>query len=86
MEKTLASTIAPAIAAVLPRHRQLYAGGQWTEPHGGYRDTWNPATGESLGPCAEADASDVQAVVEEAPLRPNPVTQDEMDAGSIELF
>jgi hypothetical protein len=26
------------------------------------------------------------AVVEEAPLRPNPVTQDEMDAGSIELF
>ena len=27
-----------------------------------------------------------EAVVEEAPLRPNPVTQDEMDAGSIELF
>lgn len=26
------------------------------------------------------------AVVEAAPLRPNPVTQDEMDAGSIELF
>jgi hypothetical protein len=26
------------------------------------------------------------AIVEEAPLRPNPVTQDEMDAGSIELF
>ena len=26
------------------------------------------------------------AVVEEAPLRPNPVTQDEMDAGSVELF
>ncbi len=29
---------------------------------------------------------DGAAVVEEAPLRPNPVTQDEMDAGSIELF
>jgi hypothetical protein len=27
-----------------------------------------------------------RAVVEEAPLRPNPVTQDEMDAGSVELF
>ncbi|MEP7296160.1 MAG: hypothetical protein ABI702_08225 [Burkholderiales bacterium] len=27
-----------------------------------------------------------EAVVEEAPLRPNPVTQDEMDAGSVELF
>jgi hypothetical protein len=32
------------------------------------------------------DDEDGQAVVEEAPLRPNPVTQDEMDAGSIELF
>lgn len=29
---------------------------------------------------------DAPAVVEEMPLRPNPVTQDEMDAGSIELF
>jgi len=29
---------------------------------------------------------DAPAVVEELPLRPNPVTQDEMDAGSIELF
>ncbi|MEY4752409.1 MAG: hypothetical protein RJA44_84 [Pseudomonadota bacterium] len=29
---------------------------------------------------------DGEAVVEEAPQRPNPVTQDEMDAGSIELF
>jgi hypothetical protein len=29
---------------------------------------------------------DGAAVVEEPPLRPNPVTQDEMDAGSIELF
>jgi hypothetical protein len=27
-----------------------------------------------------------EAVVAEAPLRPNPVTQDEMDAGSVELF
>ena len=36
----------------------------------------------------EAMGSDVEgdAVVEEAPVRPNPVTQDEMDAGSIELF
>lgn len=27
-----------------------------------------------------------EAAVEIAPLRPNPVTQDEMDAGSVELF
>lgn len=33
-----------------------------------------------------ADDDDGPAVVEQAPLRPNPVTQDEMDAGSVELF
>ena len=32
------------------------------------------------------DDDDGTALVEEAPLRPNPVTQDEMDAGSVELF
>ena len=32
------------------------------------------------------DDADGEAVVETAPLRPNPVTQDEMDAGSVELF
>lgn len=50
-------------------------------------------TGRRLRNCcdrlaAEAmgDDEDGAAVVEEAPLRPNPVTQDEMDAGSVELF
>lgn len=32
------------------------------------------------------DDEDGVAVAEDTPLRPNPVTQDEMDAGSIELF
>lgn len=32
------------------------------------------------------DDEDGEAVVEDAPLNPNPVTQDEMDAGSVELF
>ena len=32
------------------------------------------------------DDEDGTTVVEELPLRPNPVTQDEMDAGSVELF
>jgi hypothetical protein len=32
------------------------------------------------------DDDDGPAVVEDAPMCPNPVTQDEMDAGSIELF
>ena len=33
-----------------------------------------------------ADDEDGEALVEDAPLCPNPVTQDEMDAGSVELF
>jgi hypothetical protein len=33
-----------------------------------------------------ADDEEGPAVVSAQPLRPNPVTQDEMDAGSIELF
>ena len=32
------------------------------------------------------DGDDGAALIEAAPLRPKPVTQDEMDAGSIELF
>ena len=35
---------------------------------------------------AMGDDPDGEAVVEEEPLKPNPVTQDEMDAGSVELF
>ena len=35
---------------------------------------------------AMGDDEDGEAVIDDTPLRPNPVTQDEMDAGSIELF
>lgn len=50
-------------------------------------------TSQRLRNCADqlardtfGDDEDGAAVVEIAPLKPNPVTQDEMDAGSIELF
>lgn len=50
-------------------------------------------TTQRLRNCADRLARDTMgddedgcALVEDAPLRPNPVTQDEMDAGSIELF
>lgn len=51
-------------------------------------------TSQRLRNCADRLAADTwgeddedgAAVVENAPLRPNPVTQDEMDAGSVELF
>ena len=35
---------------------------------------------------AMGDNPDGEAIVETEPLKPNPVTQDEMDAGSVELF
>lgn len=52
-------------------------------------------TGQRLRGCADrlaADAmetdddGDTQAFLDTIPLQPNPVTQDEMDAGSVELF
>jgi hypothetical protein len=50
-------------------------------------------TSQRLRNCADrlardtfGDDEDGAALVELAPLRPNPVTQDEMDAGAIELF
>lgn len=50
-------------------------------------------TNQRLRSCADRLARDAMGddeegatVIEEEPLRPNPVTQDEMDAGSIELF
>ena len=47
--------------ALLPKHRDLYYGGQWQQPAGGYFKTINPATGDDLGDCAEASAEDVAA-------------------------
>ncbi len=50
-------------------------------------------TSQRLRSCADQLAQDALGadgdegiVVERAPMRPNPVTQDEMDAGSVELF
>jgi len=54
------------IEPILPKHRDLYYGGKWQKPAGGYLDTWNPATGESLGRCAEANAADADAAVRAA--------------------
>lgn len=41
---------------------------------------------DRLALAALADDEDGEGLVEPGPLRPNPVTQDEMDAGSVELF
>ena len=57
---------AARVEAILPKHRDLYYDGKWQKPRGGYLDTLNPATGKSLGHCAEANAEDVEAAVQAA--------------------
>ena len=54
------------IEPILPKHRDLYYDGKWQKPQGGHLDTSNPATGEPLGPAAEANAADVDAAVKAA--------------------
>jgi betaine-aldehyde dehydrogenase len=49
---------------ILPSHRDLYYGGAWRKPKAGrYAETFDPATGRSLGPVAEGDGEDVDAAV-----------------------
>ncbi|MEA2993604.1 MAG: betaine-aldehyde dehydrogenase [Alphaproteobacteria bacterium] len=50
----------------LPVHRDLYYGGAWHKPLGGYEPTWNPATGENLGNAANANAADIDAAAQAA--------------------
>jgi betaine-aldehyde dehydrogenase len=48
---------------ILPQRRDLFYGGCFHSPNGGYGPTLNPATGEDLGPVAVADKMDVDAAV-----------------------
>jgi betaine-aldehyde dehydrogenase len=50
----------------LPTCRDLFYGGQWHVPMGGYSRTCAPATQDDLGPVAEANAADVGAAVRAA--------------------
>ena len=50
----------------LPTHRDLYIGGAWVKPQGGYAETINPATDESLGNAPNANAADVDAAAQAA--------------------
>lgn len=54
------------IEQMLPTRRELYYGGAWHEPRGGYLETINPATGQSLGKVSEANAEDIDAAVRAA--------------------
>ena len=59
-------TTSDSILSLLPKKRDLYYGGAWHAPQGGYQDTFNPATGESLGPVAEANAQDIERAYQAA--------------------
>ena len=58
--------LAQGAAVALPQHRDLYYGGAWHKPKGGYSETINPSTGEVLCGCAEANAEDVDDAVKAA--------------------
>lgn len=47
----------------MPANRKLFYGGQWHSALGGLAGTVNPATGESLGEAANANAEDVDRCV-----------------------
>ncbi|WP_397473491.1 aldehyde dehydrogenase family protein [Pusillimonas sp.] len=47
----------------LPRQRDLFYGGRWHTPSGGYATTRNPATQEELGMAAQANTQDVDQAV-----------------------
>lgn len=54
----------PHLADCLPRHTDLYYGGQWTAPTGArYQESINPATGAPILTVAQADASDTELAI-----------------------
>lgn len=56
----------PLLQKALPRHRDLFYGGRWHAPAGGYRPTVNPANQRVLAQVAHANASDVHDAVSAA--------------------
>src|SRR5262245_3103204 len=67
MKNTRPLALDSKLAAVLPRRRQLFYGGRWHEPLSGrYTESLNPATQETLGPVADANAEDVDRAVQAA--------------------
>ena len=64
----MATALKKPAAFVLPTvKRELYYGGAWHKAHSGAtQETFNPATGESLGSVSLAEAEDVDAAVKAA--------------------
>lgn len=57
----------PKVEDCLPKHKDLYYGGQWHKPkNGDYKDTFNPGNGQVIDKISQAGASDVEAAIEVA--------------------
>lgn len=57
----------PDVADCLPRHPDLYYGGQWKAPiDARYHDSINPATGEPIMAVAQAGVNDTELAIEAA--------------------
>lgn len=61
-----AGDINDAIAQALPKHLDLYYGGAWHVPAGGYLATVNPANQQVLAHAAIANAADIDAAAQAA--------------------
>jgi betaine-aldehyde dehydrogenase len=55
-----------ALAQAMPKHLDLYYGGAWHAPAGGYLATVNPANQQVLAEAAVANAADIDAAVQAA--------------------
>jgi betaine-aldehyde dehydrogenase len=59
-------TTQAALAAAMPKHLALYYGGEWHQPAGGFRATFDPATQQELAQAPEANTADIDAAVKKA--------------------
>ena len=61
------STKLPSIEESLPKHKDLYYGGQWHKPKkGDYRDTFNPGNGQVIDKISDASTEDVEEAIKAA--------------------
>lgn len=54
------------VAEVLPTKRDLFFGGKWVTPEGGYEETFSPGSGASLGMVAVANKADTERAIRAA--------------------
>ena len=57
----------PSIEESLPKHKDLFYGGEWHQPKkGDYRDTYNPGNGQVIEKVSQAGSDDADAAIKAA--------------------